>query len=277
MATKPRKEDLIAYLYGELTDAENRQIEEWLKSNPESSKEMEDLKSMRSLMAQVPDQEVLDPLFYTGDGKIKFWHFSRILSNTIIKPAVGLAAAVSFMLFMGYVTNLNISTEKGFLTVSFGGGDVRTEQVDEQQIEQIVQAMLSEQRTLLTSDVQNIEEGLKNQLDSYDNEKNNQFQTTLANDSETSNQVISEFIKQMQEDNLEYLERYLEVTSRNQEQNLQLALTEFAQILARQREEDLNRIEYNLTTLKETQDLQKFQTDQALATILNTVSNENQN
>ena len=267
----------MAYLYGELSKEEDAKIEDWLKKNPEAMEEVEELKSIRGLMGQAKDQEVVDPLFYTGKGTASIWQITRVLSSTIIKPAIGLAAAISFLLLVGYMTNLDISTQKGYLTVSFGADTTPVQQIDEQKVASIVQDMIDKQNMLQTSDVQNIEDGLKTQLASYYDEQNNQFRTVLDNNTQSSNQALASVVRQMQKDNLDYLERYLDLSNRSQEQNLQTALTEFSEFLAEQRVEDLGKIQYNLTTLKESQDIQKMETDQILVTILNTVNNENQN
>jgi hypothetical protein len=277
MAINPTNEDLMAYLYGELSKEEDAKIEDWLKKNPEAMEEVEELKSIRGLIGQARDQEVVDPLFYTGKGTASFWQITRVLSSTIIKPAIGLAAAISFLLLVGYMTNLDISTQKGYLTVSFGADTTPVQQIDEQKVASIVQDMIDKQNMLQTSDVQNIEDGLKTQLASYYDEQNNQFRTVLDNNTQSSNQALAAVVRQMQKDNLDYLERYLDLSNRSQEQNLQTVLIEFSEFLAEQRVEDLGKIQYNLTTLKESQDIQKMETDQILATILNTVNNENQN
>jgi hypothetical protein len=277
MDIKPSNENLMAYLYGELSKEESARIEDWLKKNPKEMKEIEEMRSVRGLLGQVGDQEVVDPLFYSGKGAFSPWQITRVIGNAIIKPAIGLAAAISFLLIVGYLTNLDISTQKGYLTVSFGAESVPVQQIDEQKVATIVQEMIDKQNILRTSDVQIIEDGLKTQLASYYNEQNNQFRNVLDNNAESSNQVLADLVRQMQQDNLEYLERYLDLSNRSQEQNLQIALTEFSQFLAEQRQEDLGKIQYNLTTLKESQNIQKIETDQILASILNTVKNENQN
>ena len=277
MATNPTNEELMAYLYGELSETDHSRVETWLKKNPEALKEIEDLRAVRGIMSHVQDQEVIDPFFYYGKGTASIWQTTRIISNAIIKPAIGLAASISLVILLGFLTDFNLSTENGSLSVSFGSTEPVVEKVDEAQIQLIVQQMLEKEKKYFTSDVESIESGLKTQLASYYEDQNNQLQNALNSSTQTNNEALAEIVKQMQEDNLNYMERYLDLASRSQQQNLEMALTEFSDFLATQREEDLNRIQYNLTTLKESQDQQKLETEEILATILNTVNNRNNN
>lgn len=276
MAMIPTNEELMAYLYGELSEDDQKKIETWLKENPEKLKEVEELQAVRGVMGQVQDHEVVDPYFFSGKGSISFWQVSRIVSNTIIKPAIGLAAAISLMIIVGSMTGFQMNTQQG-LSISFGTPESTTEQIDETQVKMIVQQMLESEKVQLTNDIESVQDSLKIQLAAYYDDQNTQLKNTLNNSNQMNNQAFADVVKQMQKDNLDYMERYLELSQRAQERNLQTALAELTDFLADQREEDLNRIQYNLTNLKETQDLQKIQTDQVLATIINTVNNGNNN
>jgi len=279
MATNPTKEDLMAYLYDELSDEKRKKLEIWLKENPETMKEVEELGMVRKTLGAVEDKEVVDPYFYGGTSSLSPWQVTRIISNTIIKPVIGLAAAITLMFLVGFLTDFNMNTSNGYLSVSFGPDQETPSvaQMDEQQVQLIVNRMLQEENTQLDSEIADLEEGLKSQLASYYEEQKNQFNSNLNTNTQNSNQAIADVVRQLQRDNLDYMERYLELASRNQEQNMKIALTEFSDFLASQREEDLNRIQYNLTTLQESQDIQRIETDQILATILNTVNKERNN
>jgi len=73
------------------------------------------------------------------------------------------------------------------------------------------------------------------------------------------------------------MERYFEITNVTQQQYVQSLLTEFSDYLDSQREEDLLQIQLSLSNLKENQDMQKLETNQVLASIINTVNNQNNN
>jgi hypothetical protein len=67
----------------------------------------------------------------------------------------------------------------------------------------------------------------------------------------------------------------LQTSSSQQQDYFQAVLTEFSDHLENQREEDLRLIRRSLIDLQESQQTQKQETDQILASILTTVNNPN--
>ena len=273
MGTDPKHDNWMAYLYGELSGEENEKFESWLKNNPDALKEINELRKVRGLMSEVEDKEVVDPFFHPGNSAFSVWHISRIINNTIIKPAIGLAAAISLIILTGYFTELNLNTKQGYLAISFGNTIV--DRIDSEQIGEIVKQVLTEENVMSKSDMLSLGDGLKTQLIAYYDDQNKKMSAEKNSSSEAGNQALAQIVKQMQKDNLEYLDRYMKISTSNQEKYLQSALRDFSEFLAEQREEDLVRIQYNLATLKESQDIQKMETEEILATIINTVENDN--
>jgi hypothetical protein len=273
MGTDPKHDNWMAYLYGELSGEENEKFESWLKNNPDALKEINELRRVRGLMSEVEDKEVVDPFFHPGNSAFSVWHISRIINNTIIKPAIGLAAAISLIILTGYFTELNLNTKQGYLAISFGNTIVN--RIDSEQIGEIVKQVLTEENVMSKSDMLSLGDGLKTQLIAYYDDQNKKMSAEKNSSSEAGNQALAQIVKQMQKDNLEYLDRYMKISTSNQEKYLQSALRDFSEFLAEQREEDLVRIQYNLATLKESQDIQKMETEEILATIINTVENDN--
>lgn len=282
MDSKLTNEEMMAYLYGELSVEEKKAFEEKLRANPEVASELKELEQLRKIVGRVQDKEVVDPFFYWGKNTGTTWQTARIFGNSILKPAIGLAASFSLLILISYFTHLNISNRDGYLSINFGKPVVenisnQNEFVSKAQVEDILNRLIQEDQIQFTGRMEEVEQRINTKFASYTQQKHIEIRSAIDNNTELSNQLVTEFISQMQKENLKYMERYFEITNVTQQQYVQSLLTEFSDYLDSQREEDLLQIQLSLSNLKENQDIQKLETNQVLASIINTVNNQNNN
>ncbi|MCH8232882.1 MAG: hypothetical protein IIB82_09615 [Bacteroidetes bacterium] len=280
MDSKLLYEELMAYLYGEMSAGEKKQFEQRLLENPELAGEMKEMSQIKKVVGQVKDKEVIDPFFFGAKGTGTAWQTARIIGNSILKPAIGLAAGISLIIILGYFTGLHVSTDAGYLNITFGQSVERSvtqndNYVNTDKVIDIVNVMLQEERAYQADRIDNIEKNFSTRLTSGYQNQQQEINSALTENAVFNNQMITKFVRQMQQDNLEYLERYFELSNSAQQQYVLTLLTEFSAYLESQREEDLRQIVAGLSDLKENQELQKMETDQVLVSILNTVNNQN--
>ena len=280
MDSKLINEELMAYLYGEMSVGEKKQFEQYLSENPELAVEMKEMSLIKKVVGQVKDKEVIDPFFFGARGTGTTWQTARIIGNSILKPAIGLAASISLIIILGYFTGLHVSTETGHLNIIFGQPAEKEimqndNYVNADQVTGIINMRLHEERAYQTDRVSNIEKNFNVRFASDYQNQQQEINSILTENAAINNQMITKFVKQLQQDNLEYLERYFELSNSAQQQYVEILLTEFSAYLESQREEDLRLIGTSLTDLKENQELQKMETNQVLVSILNTVNNRN--
>lgn len=267
METNGMKEKLMDYLYGELSPEEQVAFENNLNAHPELLQELNELRNTRSQMA-MKDKEVLDP-FLVGQGGNSMWVTARVFSNVLLKPAMGLAAAISLVLLIGYVTSLDISTQDGYLNVSFG----------KQQQPDMTQYVSKAEFVRLMDEVQSKESTYETRLASMERDVQS-VDTRVASIKEpgstmNESQQLSSLALQLQKDNLRFLEQYMAQTATSQERLIEGMLRDFSSYLEEQREQDLRNIQYSLQTLKANQEQSMLETNEVLASIITKVSNQN--
>jgi hypothetical protein len=268
METRTDKELLMEYLYDELSTEERDAFEVRLAGDAGLRKELSDLRNIR-LQIELDDEEVVDPFVFSSGGSNSVWLTSRIIGNAVLKPLIGLAAGICLIITLGYLTKAHVSTQDGYLSISFG----KTEQplpaeefITKAQFEKLVSEF---DRSKKNADVQlaRLSESMDTRLAG--------FSESSREDKEVNVKPLSELALQLQKDNLQFLERYMAQSTVNQERMIENMLVDFSDFLREQRQEDLRNIQYSLKTLKENQELTELETNQVLASILTKVNTQN--
>lgn len=134
----PRKDKLIAYLYGELPDAEAREVEKMLEEDLDLARELEELREVRSLLGEWEIEEKT-PGFVLVDaeerasrrsrerGGAKVYGLARRIAGS--RAWWGLAAAACLLIVLG-ASGFRIDRVNGGVAFRFGAagelGDVAT-------------------------------------------------------------------------------------------------------------------------------------------------------
>jgi hypothetical protein len=271
------KNDLIAYLYGEMSTEERLRFEKEMESDPDLRNEFMELKQVRKGLSQLEDKEVMEPFFLWGRnsasaGSNPFRRKSLIL----FKPFIAVAASLVILLMVGYLTRFSISYQQDRLFIGFNGPE-QTQPVDVLSTEEI--------RSLVRNEINQNNQRIFNTINVSENKMETRFATLETNQKlqmkgqTASNGInekdLKEFYEQLQLANATLMENYLQNATVQQQEYFQTVMNQFTDYLQDQREEDLRIIRRNLVNLKENQDQQKQETQQILAAILNNANNQN--
>ncbi|MEO1052345.1 MAG: hypothetical protein AAFX87_17055 [Bacteroidota bacterium] len=288
MDFKPDESSLIAYLYGELAPEERQEVEAYLAENPEVQKELEGLQEVRNIMGKLPDKEVIAPEFVWDaepvmvSGKSTAWyHFPWM------RTVMGVAASVIIILLLGYLTDLNIAYNNNELRIAFGQTEPRQESdlndrflakgeaLTADDVKALVEQELNDHNALLTSKIDSVGENMqgllaKNQISQAD------IKNVLAQQANTYQVEVQQYVSQMKEENIKMINSFFEVSVDEQKEYMSTLLNDFAEYVQNQRQEDLIYIQTRFEDLKEDNSTYQVETDQILASIINTVNNSSQ-
>lgn len=136
MNSKLTDEQLIAYLYGELSAEEVHEIEKYLEENPEEKAKLDSFNQTRMLMNELDDEEMQEPLILTqpnqNSGGLAYW-----------RPYLGVAATLLLVMTFAWLTNFGISkNENGF---SIGYQQIQ-QGIDSEQLAELLAELLAIER-----------------------------------------------------------------------------------------------------------------------------------
>ena len=258
MEYKPEESVLMAYLYGELESEECKKVEQYLADNPEAKEEMEQMKGVRSVLQQWPDQEVVAPLVLPANK-------DRTILRQLI-PWLSMAAACLLLFLVGYASGTQINYNDGELRISFNGNSPRVAEagLNKEEVNQMIQVALQTQ-------TQDFEQHLA-QMESKE--------TASPDDAVTQNvNAVTSWdrtLKQIQAQNLSTMNKMLESTSEQQQVYTQAMLTQFGNYLEERRSQDLQAIRSNFVELQENVALRQSETDQLLSSLVTSTKERNQ-
>ncbi|MCU0354346.1 MAG: hypothetical protein MUD08_11515 [Cytophagales bacterium] len=282
------KQTLIAYLYGELSDAEAAQVRRFLDENPAAKAEWEALSATRRQLQQLPDEPVTEPLIFSPIATRQ----PTFAWRNWAAAAAGLVGVV----LLAALFNVRISYRDHELAIRFGEGqrsEVRGQKAENRQVNQKNQvrsevknsiaentetsvtdsrltenvAKTSDTETLVT--IAELEQKLQKQIQELRTQ-----QTILASKKTggaTNEQTVA-LLTQLQQENYETMQQLLKLASQQQQQYSQQLLTQFSEYLETQRAEDLEKINAVLTNIVQNTDQKQEQTDYILTQLISKVS-----
>ena len=89
-----------------------------------------------------------------------------------------------------------------------------------------------------------------------------------------TNEYLQKFFAEAENKNTDLMKEYLKLTTTQQQEYFKTMLTQFNDFMQEQRSEDLTVIRNSLIEIKESQNVQKQETDQVIASILTTVNQQ---
>lgn len=112
MKYKPTKEEMIAYLYGELPQEMMDKIEDYLNTHPEAKRELASLQDTRILIGEFEDEEMPQPLAFFNPTKNEEWIYWR--------KYVAIAATLLLVISFGWISGFKIDQTSDGLHLGFG-------------------------------------------------------------------------------------------------------------------------------------------------------------
>jgi len=278
MGTEDFNKELITYLYDEMSTEERQQFEIAMENNPELKREFEELKEMRSGLAQIQDKEVMEPFFLWGkQGAVSWSSMFKRRNLVMFKPFIAVAASLVIVLLIGYLTNFTITYQNQSLYIGFNKANTVNSEASytQEQVAQLVNQEIAKNNAFIFSKLTETENNMDSRFAMLETSQNTQLTPTFAATDVVTKKELDIFLTSVRSNNLKVLQTYLQSSSVQQQEYFQAVLNEFSDFVENQREEDLRLIRRSMITLQENQQSQKEETDQILASILTTVNNEN--
>jgi hypothetical protein len=279
MGTEDFNKELITYLYDEMSTEERHQFEIAMDNNPELRKEFEELQEMRKGLAQIQDKEVMEPFFLWGknDTTASWAAMFRRRSLLMFKPIIAVAASLVIVLLAGYLTNFSITYQDQSLYIGFNKPEGNQEGISytQEEVAALINQEIAKNNTYIFSKLTETENNLNTRFAHLESSKEMIGTPYQIPSDVVTQKELNVFLSNIKSNNLKVLQTYLQTSSAQQQDYFQAVLTEFSNYMENQREEDLRLIRRSLVDLQETQQTQKQETDQILASILTTVNNQN--
>lgn len=259
MSYKVDESILMAYLYDELSTEERGKVEAHLKEDEAARKELEELKEARFLMGKLNDREVEVPRF-TFDQPTMVVASSR---NAWWKVPMGIAASITLLLVVGYLTSFRISTGESGFQVAFGVSEPREEFYTKSQVESIVSDALAANNQLVNQKLNAVENSMVTQV--------SQENPPIDDD------LMNEYMARLRDFNRETLRSLLENSEQSQKDYTDRSLQDLAVFLDIQRRNDLDVIQTQFQNFEDDAEFNQLQTNQILTNLISSVEEQPSN
>jgi anti-sigma factor RsiW len=279
MNYKPDEATLAAYLYGELPPRETEQVKSWLEQHPENAAELERLVFVRQALGALHDKEVLAPSMP--------WSDARKAANrrpARVKPVLGIAASLLFLLAAGWMLRPEIQAGNGQLTIRFGANRAEnTAQADvrptKAEVEEMIREALHNQDLVWQAAWREEQRTLLEAVNQRGSANGRMAAELIALTRQASAGQMEASVAELQKENLKMMQDYLQLATSQQAAYVEKLLTDFSKFLLEQRQRDLNLITARLAGVEQNTNQFREETGQILAGILTTPgpANKNQN
>lgn len=260
MSYKPEETTLIAYLYGELSEAEERRVEDYLSGNEDARKEFEEFKAARLIMGRLKDREVEVPSF-------SFSEPTNVVVGSLNKSvwmrALAVAASVVLVLLFGYLTKFHVSYNENGFEMAFGEQEKGYNQT---QVETMIAEAIEKNNEEINERLASAETGIQE----FVSENTQSLKNSLVR------QVNHSDFDNQKKQYLAMLKEMIESSELAQKKYTDEVMTDFAIFLDIQRQNDLEVIQTRFNNLQDNAELNQFQTNQILANLISTVEDPNQ-
>lgn len=278
MNYKPDEATLMAYLYGELQATEAAKVQGYLQQNPEALAKMQDFGTVRELMGQVQNKEVIAPPIFMGDDNAK-----PLWQTGYFRMALSIAASLLFIMVAGRLLGTEINYQNGELKISFGGKKEipnvanAMPSVTEEKVQAMIESSLSKNNEVLEAswneEQQKLSRSIANNLDMNSKRIDGLMKTA----SQATQEEVRGFVASLQNENLKLMKDYFQLSSTDQKKYMESLLADFSGYLKEQRKQDLMMVQTRVTSLEKNTDLFKQETEQILASIISSPGGKNKN
>jgi hypothetical protein len=274
MSYKPHEKDWMAYLYGELGDEEKEKFDQYLLQNKEARLEFEKFQSLRGILSNLEDKEVIAPPIVVGDTKQRF-----IWNAPYFKTVVSIAASLLLIILVGKMTNTRISVSGNEFKMSFGeinavpvvSNSVHQASLSEEQVQQMINSSLQKNNSEIESDWKENQEHLAASIRTNLASNTARIDQLVRQTSTASQDQIRDYVAGIQTENMRMVKDYFQLTSSEQKKYVENLLVDFADYLQQQRKNDLQAVQTKLNSMEQNTDIFKQETEQILTSIITTV------
>ena len=241
MSYKPDESTLISFLYNELSREEEQKVKTYLASDTKAKKELDEIRHTMGIMGKLEDKEVEAPSFvYDKSAQVIIPDNTK--QNNSWKSILAIAASISLLLIVGYLTRFNVSNKDGF-QISFGDQNSPAENtLDEENLRSWMEQSLASNNELLLSRINEVEQSFDDKASQLNGNVN---QVNYKIDQE----LIDQYVDQISRENREIILSLLETSNRDQQKYLDEVLTDFANYVDQQRQNDFDWIQNQFTQI----------------------------
>jgi hypothetical protein len=274
MSSNVNEQDWMAYLYGELDEEEKARIEQHLLENPQAREAFEKFQRMRGLLATVEDKEVIAPPIFVGESKQRF-----LWNAPYFKTIISIAASLLLVILVGKLTGTKLTYSNSELRLSFGSelkdaaNPVDKNALTTAEVQQMINQSLAQNNVAVNASLKESQEKLNASIRQNLAQNSGKIDRLVRESAKASQAQISQYVSSLQGENMQVVKDYFQLTSTDQKKYIENLLVDFAQYLQQQRNNDLQVVQTQLSSLKQNTDIFKQETEQILTSIISTVNN----
>tara|TARA_R100000005_G_C4995353_1_gene202249 strand:- start:1659 stop:2432 length:774 start_codon:yes stop_codon:yes gene_type:complete len=242
MSYKPTNEDLMDYLYDEISLEKKAQIDDYIKSHPEVKEELQALEATRIVMADLNDEEPESIPFIMPQTNSEWLYWRKY---------VAIAATILLIITAGWASGFSIQYNDDGLQMAFG--DIQNG-LTEQQVADIV----NNDRQLMLNYMQ---AGLKSVQDSIGNEMQ------ILQASMSSEEIIRKVFEQEKNTLMYQMASLNDKLGDNYREMLREIILNFSNNWDTQRIEDLRNIQAAFTNLEDATINKQLDLEDAILTL----------
>ena len=272
MSYKPDEIELINYMYGELSAEDRKKVEAYLKKHPDAAKEITGFDDTRKILAAYRDKEVIPPVsMQLGDSKPqtnRAAQWPRILA---------VAASVSLLLIVGYITDFKFSYNDDGLFIGFKSNIESSQSVSIEEIELLLNEAMERNLVAQNENLIQVRQELWEGYTADFEKQRKAINTNLQNKLKLDKQVFDKYAKDLEGRQVKLVNSYFENAGIEQQTYVRNLLVDFTSYLEEQRVQDRDFYLNRLIDLKLSSDLKQQETEQMLTSIIksvNSISNE---
>ncbi len=280
MSYKPDEKDWIAYLYGELDEAEKQKFDDYLIANPDSAKELENLRNIRRILSFAEDKEVIAPPIVIGQnepspasgGRQSFWR------TPYIRAIASVAASLVLVILVGRLTGAQLVVADKQVRLSFGASEqlpvseqAAPPSLTEDEVRSMIQNSLDQNNERIQASLTKTQEQLDASIRRNLALSSGKVDQLVRESSSASQEQIRQFVDGIRAENMRQVKDYFQLSSTEQRKYIENLLVDFAKYLQQQRNDDLQLMQTRLNSLEQNTDLFKQETEQILTSIITKV------
>ena len=284
MNTKPDEATLLSYLYDELSEQENQEIQHYFELHPEELKRLQEMKEVLHAMSRVKDKEVIAPSLVTpinarsGSVMLSLWN------SGIVRTVMSIAASFLLIMVAGKFLGTEISLSGGELRISFTARKVERStptvnraSLSPADVQGMINSSLNRNNEVIQSTWAEHQKKMENSLRVNLEQSSGRIDDLMKSASESSQDQVQTFVAGLQSDNLRLMKDYLQLSSTEQKKYVESLLVDFSKYMQEQRNQDLSVFQTRMSSMEKNTDQFKLETEQILTSIISNRANKKQN
>lgn len=280
MSYKPDEKDWMAYLYGEMEEAEKKRFDEYLLRTPGAQQQLEKYRNLRAILSSAEDKEVIAPPIFPGgsyapgEGR----HFRFFWNTPYVRIITAAAASLILIILVGRLSGTEVTVSDHDLRLSFGEAPVSdpveatpVSSLSAEKVQEMINASLEENSNLVKASLQETQKKLNASIRSNLALSSDKLDQLVREASSSSQEQIRQYVDGIRSENMQLLKDYFQLTSAEQKKYIENLLVDYHKYLEQQRNNDLQLVQTRMNSLEQNTDIFRQETEQILTSIISTV------